>query len=353
MTTSMETERSGHVGDGRGSLLANAAALLGRNARLIGGVALVVMMTTAAAMMLLGREYTAQSTIVPEANDANALPLAGLAANLGVSLAGLQGSESVDFYARLLQSRQLLEAAGQSQYEFEPEPGSGRVVRGTLLEIYDIEGESERERVQKLVKRLSEDVSVGTDLRANLVGITTTAPWPLLAEQLNARLLELMGDFNVEKRQTKAASEREFVQSRMAEARSELGSAETALRDFRERNRRVGNAPDLELEADRLEREVGLRQQVYTSLAQAYEQARIDEVRNTPVFTVVDPPERSARPNRGLIPTLVVAFAVGMLTGLGFALARELLQRLRAQQRAARVGSARRDSALADVSSAP
>lgn len=305
------------------------AALLLRNGRLIIGVVVLVAAATAVALLFLGREYTARSAIVPEASDTRAMPLAGLAAQFGVSLSGSSGGESVDFYSRLLRSRQLLEAAGLSRYRFVTEIGGEEVLEGTLLELYDVEGEHQRDRVRRLVDRLLEDVEVSTDVRANLLGIATTAPWPLLAEALNQRLLDLMGEFNLEKRQSKAAAERQFVEARMAEARSDLASAEAELRSFREQNRRLGASPELELEAQRLEREVSLRQQVYTSLAQAYEQARIDEVRNTPVFTVVDPPAGSARPDRGMVSTLLMGVFLGTIAGVTLALARESLARMR------------------------
>ena len=48
---------------------------------------------------------------------------------------------------------------------------------------------------------------------------------------------------------------------------------------------------------DRLERQVSVRQELVTAMAQAYEQARVDEVRNAPVITVIDQPE-SLQPSR-------------------------------------------------------
>jgi uncharacterized protein involved in exopolysaccharide biosynthesis len=81
------------------------------------------------------------------------------------------------------------------------------------------------------------------------------------------------------------------VEARLAEARTELVDAENRLATFLERNRRYQDSPELTFEAARLQRQVDLQQQVYASLAQAYEKARIDEVRNTPVLSVVDSPD--------------------------------------------------------------
>jgi uncharacterized protein involved in exopolysaccharide biosynthesis len=72
---------------------------------------------------------------------------------------------------------------------------------------------------------------------------------------------------------------------------------------------------------DRLVNNVTLRQQIYTSVAQAYEQARIDEVRDTPVITVVEAPLLPAKPDprpffRMLVAGLLIALVVARVLGV-------------------------------------
>jgi uncharacterized protein involved in exopolysaccharide biosynthesis len=66
-------------------------------------------------------------------------------------------------------------------------------------------------------------------------------------------------------------------------------------------------------EEQRLQRQVTLRQTLYLSLAQNYESAKIEEVRNTPVITLVERPEGfvEPRPRR----TVVKALAALLLAG--------------------------------------
>ncbi len=52
-------------------------------------------------------------------------------------------------------------------------------------------------------------------------------------------------------------------------------------------------------------------------LTAEYEQARIDEVRNTPVVTVVDHPVGSARPTRSWALIVIAALTLGGLVGAG------------------------------------
>jgi hypothetical protein len=63
-----------------------------------------------------------------------------------------------------------------------------------------------------------------------------------------------------------------------------------------------------------------MRQQLYTSLTEAYEQARISEVRTTPVITILQEPYVPPLPERrGLILKLVLGLLLGGTVGFVYA----------------------------------
>ena len=121
-----------------------------------------------------------------------------------------------------------------------------------------------------------------------------------------------MDDYNSRIRRSQAVAEREFLEARLRDARAELRIAEDSLLAFLRENRRVENSPQLTFERDRLQSRVSLRQQVYETLFQAFEQSRIEEVRDTPVITVVERPIRPAQADPLHLPVLA---AVGLLLG--------------------------------------
>ena len=84
----------------------------------------------------------------------------------------------------------------------------------------------------------------------------------------------------------------------------------------------MANSPQLTFENDRLERQVFMRQELVTAMAQAYEQARIDEVRNTPLITVIDRPEPAALPDPRWLLEIVLGLSLGMMVGFGLAFVR-------------------------------
>ena len=72
-------------------------------------------------------------------------------------------------------------------------------------------------------------------------------------------------------------------------------------------------APDLKFEEDGLTREISVRQQVFTTLTQIYEQARLEEVRDTPVLMVVEPAVQAPKADsRKLLLKVLVALFVGL-----------------------------------------
>jgi len=93
----------------------------------------------------------------------------------------------------------------------------------------------------------------------------------------------------METRRSQAAEERWFVKKQAAEAEKALRAAEDRQQSFLQRNR-VTSAPEVDIELQRLRREVILRQQVHSSLVQNQEEARIREVRDTPVITLLEEP---------------------------------------------------------------
>jgi hypothetical protein len=76
------------------------------------------------------------------------------------------------------------------------------------------------------------------------------------------------------------------------------------------------------------QREVVNRQQVYSTLVQSYEQARITEVRDTPVITVLQSPFLPPEPDgRGLTLSGALGLVLGGMVGVVLAFLVEVVQR--------------------------
>jgi uncharacterized protein involved in exopolysaccharide biosynthesis len=161
-----------------------------------------------------------------------------------------------------------------------------------------------------------------------MVRVFVESSWPGLSFGIASRLVTLVNEFNLETRQSRAAAERTFIEGRLAEAEDSLLAAETRLEAFLQSNRQFENSPELLFQHDRLQRQVARNQEVVTSLAQGYEEARVSEVRNTPVITVVEPPEIPLKPeSRGLLLKGALGLALGGMVGLFWAFGSEMMRR--------------------------
>jgi uncharacterized protein involved in exopolysaccharide biosynthesis len=166
--------------------------------------------------------------------------------------------------------------------------------------------------------------------KTGVVGFAVRTRSPTLSHAVAARLLAELDRYNQQGRQSQAASERRFTEHRLAEVRQELLEVEASLQSFLQRNRQFQSSPQLTFEHDRLMRELQLREQMFAALSEAYEQAKIEEVRDTPVITLVDGPVRPVRPDpRGLVRNGLVGLILGSLLAFGWVVVRELRRPMR------------------------
>lgn len=292
--------------------LASVVRGISRNRSIIVGTAIVVAVLTGVYAATRPVGYSSMAWFMPQAPKQSSA-VAGLAAQFGINVNLNQGGMSAQSYADLVQSREILLPLAQLPYDV---PRGGKTVRMTLVDIYSPNRGVYPARRDAAVGQLGKQVKA-TVLKTGAVELTVTTPSPSLSQQLALNILAQVDSFNLRNRLAEATPERAFVEQRVAVAASELHQAEDRLEGFLESNRQLGTSPQLQLEKDRLTRAVSMRQQVYTSLAQAYEQARIDEIRNMPSIIVLERPELPYAPRSKRIPAAVIlGLALGTVLGL-------------------------------------
>ena len=269
--------------------------------------------------------------------------LTGIASQLGIG-SSRDPSQSPGFYVQLLQSRELLTRLTLSKF---PDPRTTDPADSAdLVGIFNITSRDPQRALEIAVKRLQRKIRIVPDIKTNLVVMQVDARWPTVAADIANRAMDLVSAFNSEQRLSRSQARRTFLQDRVAAALAELRAAEDSQRLFYERNRQWENSPALIVAERRVRRQVETASTLYLGLRREFETARIDEINNTPVITVVDqavPPQRREWPRRGLIT--VTAAVLGVLLGILWAAAGELLARWRernpGEARALREASAR------------
>ena len=291
----------------------------------------VVLMPALLFILLVGstllkeRKYSAFASFVPETSEAGISLSSSLAAQFGIGVPSGTPGQSSAFYADLAKSREILQAVVENIFSINTDAGK---LDGNLIDIFSARGITHEEQLEGTIKKLKEAMSVNIERETGVVTISVTSRWASLSTQINQRILDLLNLFNLERRQTRAGIEREFISERMGEVKSELRESEDLLQEFLQQNRQFAESPELNFVHDRLQREVVMRQTVVTSLAQAYEQARIDEVRDTPVITIVERPNMPVfSDSKHLIITGILAVIAGLMLGIFFAFGYELVRK--------------------------
>jgi len=310
-------------GDDDISLLAAINVMLANRWKIIMlGVALAGLLV--AIGLVRPRQYTAKASFVPQSRTPQVA--SGIAAQFGLTLPGTKGDESPAFYVELLKSRGVLRAAALTEYQ-AARSRTGRRGPSTLVDAYQKPGKPTEVRIDATIKRLDKDVGSSVSNKSGLVTLTARSESAQLSQQIVTRLLELLNQFNLDRRRSQAAEERRFTESRVTDVKAELRASEDRLQYFLQANRDYTNSPSLRFQEQRLTADITLLRQLYTTLAQAYEQAKIDEVRDTPVITVVETPEAPVRPDsRGLVLRGLGGMIAGMLLGIALATVRAVTQ---------------------------
>lgn len=297
------------------------ATPLVRRWKLVAGTALGFGIVAAVLLLLQPPTYTAKTTFTPETSAGSGAggglaALAGVANQLGLGL-GSTSSVSPDFFVKLAGSAEILRNTLLTEFADFRDSSRGRA---PLIQLLELPGKSPEERLQRGIIHMRNLVEVTADKPTGVVTLEVDMPDAHLAAAVANHMVELLNQFNLERRQSQSREQRRFTGERLAEAERDLRAAERAELAFLQRNRDYSSSPVLTFEAGRLARDVQVKQELYLTLLKAHTEARIAEVRDTPVLTVVDSavaPFRRARPQRTF--GTLMAMALGTLVGIAMA----------------------------------
>lgn len=307
-----------------------AVAAINRHRRLVVALPLVFATITGIVSLSRARFYVARAAFIasePQSMSGSLGALSSVASQLGVpalsAIASSSASGSAQFYGDLLTSAAVLDAVVNTTYDATKVGAfDGKPFRGTLVTYLDIKAKTPADEQLAAMKRLAKSLVVVTvDRPTGVVRLEVKTRNRVLSALVARRLLDLINDFNLVRRQTQAGAEREFDERRTRAAADSLRAAETALAAFHAANIDFSRSPQLGTREAELQRRVSMAQQIYTTVAQRYELANIEAVRNTPVVTVLDAPEGlvEAQP-RHTVAFVAAAFLLGLISACAIAL---------------------------------
>jgi uncharacterized protein involved in exopolysaccharide biosynthesis len=280
----------------------------------------IAVVSLAAGLLALGISFLlpvyfkSSAVLLPETdkNKVGSLSqIAGLASLAGVSMPG--GSDISRLYPAILTSETVLRGVIEKEYTTEK---FSRPVN--LITYFDLDEPTPEENFDKALKILRNLMTTSLEAKTSIVTVTAEMREPRLAADVLNTVVGETDKFMRLKKTTNASEQRKWIEERLTQVEAELRSAEDALKNFRERNRRVGDSPQLLLEQERYLRDVQVKTTMFVELKKQAELAKIEEIKNITIVDVLDQatfPVKKERPHRGL-NALVVFSAALVLYGL-------------------------------------
>jgi capsule polysaccharide export protein KpsE/RkpR len=289
--------------------------------------ALVVLLTIVLVFVVPSR-YTSEAIVLPESRTATAqggaagAALGGLAGLAGLAAGG--GAQSPKLYADLVIAEVTLDAVLARRVTSVEHGGAQGP---TLLEWLDVSGKSHDDSLYNARRYLLRRVTTDVNRETGTVTLRVALNQPRVSTEVAGWFVEELDQFNTMRRQTSGRNRRMFLENRLAELEKEQRGVSDSLRAFYEANRQYQDAPVLLFEARRRQARLDQISEVLNNVRRDYENARTDEVNDTPLLTIVEPPTLPVRrsfPQRKLL--VLLAGVSSLLVGMAMAYFGEALR---------------------------
>ena len=313
--------------------------------------------------LTINNEYEATVKMVPESADSKSgggtagglgglSSLAGLA---GINIGGATGTDAIQpaMYPNIVASIPFLQELINAKI-YNPKIKKWQVLREYLKEhqsnapikLYDSE-KLEEERAKKelsdadlkdlnvpktvgqtidfinidlkeaqILKKLTSYIKVEVDKKTMFLTITCTLQNPVIAANLTSLVQSQLTRYIVNYRTEKVRKEMDFLTSRQAEARKRYDQALYTYSNYKDQNRnRFLNVA--KTQEKKLQYEVDLAFNLYSSLTSQLSEAQIRVQKETPIFKVLEPaqvPLSRSSPKRSLIT--IGAMFIGIFVSL-------------------------------------
>jgi uncharacterized protein involved in exopolysaccharide biosynthesis len=317
-------------------------------------------------------EFRSEVKVVPESGESFSFgALGSLAQQFGFSSIPEQNRESIsaNLYPAIIQSNVFIE--NLMQYEVYVADASAEVsvknyfreyVRLPLIdytillpftikkwlttayrnELTHIDRELfDQEKIERLtymskldwetLREIRERISASLDSEMGTVTVSVKMQDPVIAADIADEVVRRLADYITEKRTEKVRQNVEFIENRFEEAKASFEEAQRALAEFSDQNR--GQLTAMAQTQQRLlQSRYDLSFNIYNSMAERLEEARIELQKETPVVNILEPasiPDQRTEPNTILI--LIIYLFLGLISGLVIVFSKPFYQRIKAR----------------------
>ena len=290
-------------------------------------------------------EFTVNSKLAPESvSRSGGGSLGSLASLAGISLGSVSGSDAVypDLYPDIISSTPFVVELFPVQVEFgdkkQPvtadyytylkkytrKPWWGKVMGfpmkalGWFVGLFREKGEKPEEGYAHLdptaltaeqagvANAIRENVMLSVDKKTSIISLAVTAQDPKVAAEISEEVISRLQTYVTNYRTEKARLDVEYYEGLYNESKEAYFKSQQLYAGYMDRNQGVV-LQRVKTEQERLQNEMNLNYQLYNTCAQQLQAAKAKVQQETPVFTIINPPQVPLKKSNTSKLTILIA----------------------------------------------
>ena len=259
--------------------------------------------------------FISSSKILLPSNKQSSAGLAGLASQFGVNMTPgtVADLSSASLIPELIKSYTFAERILFEKFyvkKYDKEISLMSILNNTESELIG----DKNLLIQSAISNLNEMITLTNDDKFSLLRVK--AMEPVLARDINLKALERLTELNLYYKNQNLTQRIDFINNRINFVEKDLKLSEQELKQFRERNRQI-SSPSLQLEMERISREVEIQKGIFLTLKQQLELANIEKIQDQSVIQILDKPQI---PLKGSGKDVIFSLSFAGILSIGFSL---------------------------------
>ena len=185
------------------------------------------------------------------------------------------------------------------------------------------------QETNQAIKILEESILVSFSSVSNILEIQVETNDPILTAQMTQYVRDYLKDYYMTYKTNKLSTEVDFLKKGLTEAELQLEATSKKLNSFRDSNINITSSATRS-KLQKLESEYNIHFSITNNLSQQLESTRLQLLKQTPVFTELEPvlvPSSPSGPKKVLV--FIGSILLGLLIGLALILYRPLVRSLK------------------------
>ena len=259
--------------------------------------------------------YLTTAKLLPTGEDNSLSNIQGLASQFGLALPFQSGSNLSfsDIYPEIVKSRQLTGIVLEKKFNTR-KFGQNQLLKNILSRQYRLDKYDVDERFKRSSDILQDNIKVSKARLTSIVTLEVRGLEPEFAVDLANTIISESDKLQREFKTHQISDKRSFFEERIKDVKKDLENAQEALKEFREKNRQVQYSPALLLEEERLTTEMDVKKEIFSTLKQQFELAKIEEVEEGATVQILDSP---VAPYEQSSPKIFLSIFLSIFIGFG------------------------------------